>query len=52
MSYHAHETAIVDDGAQLPVGDTVAQKVLRLPMHPYLGVGAQQQIAKAFGQER
>ena len=28
--------AVADSDAKLPVGDTVAQKVVSLPMHPYL----------------
>lgn len=30
------QPAVKDDGASLPVGDAVAQKVMSLPMHPYL----------------
>jgi len=30
------QPAVLDSLAQLPVGDTVAQKVISLPMHPYL----------------
>lgn len=37
------QPAVSDAQAHLPVGDALAQKVLSLPMHPYLG--EQQQIA-------
>ncbi|WP_137971644.1 DegT/DnrJ/EryC1/StrS aminotransferase family protein [Pseudomonas sp. F(2018)] len=30
------QPAVKDDAARLPVGDAVAQKVMSLPMHPYL----------------
>ena len=30
------QPAVEDDGASLPVGDAIAQKVMSLPMHPYL----------------
>ena len=42
------QPAVADAAAQLPVGDAVAQRVLSLPMHPYLGVGAQQQITQVL----
>lgn len=38
------QPAVADATAKLPVGDTVAQQVLSLPMHPYLDEKAQQQI--------
>ena len=31
------QPAVKDDRARLPVGDTVAERVMSLPMHPYLG---------------
>ena len=31
------QPAVADAAAQLPVGDAVAQRVMGLPMHPYLG---------------
>ena len=31
------QPAVKDDAAELPVGNAVAQKVMSLPMHPYLG---------------
>jgi UDP-2-acetamido-2-deoxy-ribo-hexuluronate aminotransferase len=30
------QPAVADATAQLPVGDAVAQRVMSLPMHPYL----------------
>ena len=39
------QPAVADPGAHLPVGDAVAQRVLSLPMHPYLGQSEQQHIA-------
>lgn len=38
------QPAVVDTKAQLPYGDAAAQRVLSLPMHPYLNESAQQQI--------
>lgn len=38
------QPAVVDTKAQLPHGDAAAQRVLSLPMHPYLNESAQQQI--------
>ena len=32
----------------LPVGDALAQKVLSLPMHPYLDAAAQERIVQAL----
>jgi UDP-2-acetamido-2-deoxy-ribo-hexuluronate aminotransferase len=31
------QPAVADDKVQLPIGDAVAQRVMSLPMHPYLG---------------
>lgn len=31
-----HQPAVVDIAARLPVGDAVAERVISLPMHPYL----------------
>jgi len=38
----------VSSDADLPVGDTVAQKVMSLPMHPYLTNNQQLSIVEAF----
>ena len=41
------QSAVADPSARLPVGDAVAQRVVSLPMHPYLDAAAQQCIAEA-----
>jgi UDP-2-acetamido-2-deoxy-ribo-hexuluronate aminotransferase len=41
------QPAVADATAQLPVGDAVAQRVMSLPMHPYLDVSSLQQIASS-----
>lgn len=38
------QPAVADTNAVLPVGDTVAERVMSLPMHPYLTVDAQEKI--------
>ncbi len=42
------QPAVADNTAQLPVGDAVAEKVISLPMHPYLAEADQQKIVKAL----
>lgn len=44
------QPAVANPLAQLPVGDTVAQKVISLPMHPGLDATTQAQIATALQQ--
>jgi UDP-2-acetamido-2-deoxy-ribo-hexuluronate aminotransferase len=44
------QPAVADSAAQLPVGDSVAQQVLSLPMHPYLTAADQQTIVAALQQ--
>lgn len=44
------QPAVADAGAQLPVGDAVAQQVLSLPMHPYLTAEDQQTTVAALQQ--
>lgn len=39
----------VASGASLPVGDAVAERVMSLPMHPYLVKADQDRITKCFG---
>ena len=39
------QPAVADVNAVLPVGDAVAQRVISLPMHPYLTKKEQQQVA-------
>jgi UDP-2-acetamido-2-deoxy-ribo-hexuluronate aminotransferase len=41
------QPAVADPAALLPVGDALAQKVLSLPMHPYLDAAAQLRIWQA-----
>ena len=43
------QPAVADDNAVLPVGDLVAERVMSLPMHPYLTVEAQEKIVSSFG---
>lgn len=43
------QPAVADDNAVLPVGDAVAERVMSLPMHPYLTVEAQEKIVSSFG---
>ena len=42
------QPAVADAGAQLPIGDAIAQRVMSLPMHPYLDEVIQEQIATAL----
>ncbi len=42
------QPAVKDDWAMLPVGDTIAQRVLSLPMHPYLDDVAQVLIVNSL----
>ncbi|WP_417797219.1 DegT/DnrJ/EryC1/StrS family aminotransferase [Stutzerimonas nitrititolerans] len=41
------QPAVKDDGASLPVGDAIAQKVMSLPMHPYLDEKQQRVVIDA-----
>ena len=43
------QPAVADNNAVLPVGDLVAERVMSLPMHPYLTVEAQEKIVSSFG---
>lgn len=43
------QPAVADDNAVLPVGDAVAERVMSLPMHPYLTIEAQEKIVSSFG---
>ncbi|MBF4521098.1 DegT/DnrJ/EryC1/StrS family aminotransferase [Acinetobacter towneri] len=38
------QPAVVDENAVLPVGDAVAERVMSLPMHPYLSEGTLKKI--------
>lgn len=42
------QPAVADENAVLPVGDAVAERVMSLPMHPYLTVDAQEKIVKVL----
>lgn len=42
------QPAVADENAVLPVGDAVAERVMSLPMHPYLTLEAQKQVIIGF----
>lgn len=42
------QPAVADVNAVLPVGDAIAERVMSLPMHPYLTVEAQEKIVVAL----
>lgn len=42
------QPAVADANAMLPVGDAVAERVMSLPMYPYLTADAQEKIAEAL----
>lgn len=42
------QPAVADKGVILSVGDTIAERVLSLPMHPYLTIDAQKKIVAAI----
>lgn len=42
------QPAVKDDAACLPVGDAIAERVMSLPMHPYLGVAQQAAVIDAL----
>ncbi|KRE91158.1 aminotransferase DegT [Frateuria sp. Soil773] len=42
------QPAVVDDAAKLPIGDAVADRVMSLPMHPYLAEANIFDVVKAF----
>lgn len=42
------QPAVADPAAQLPVGDAVAQRVMSLPMHPYLDEGSIARIVQVM----
>jgi UDP-2-acetamido-2-deoxy-ribo-hexuluronate aminotransferase len=44
------QPAVKDDAVQLPVGDAVAQRVLSLPMHPYLDEAAQTLVVSSLAE--
>ena len=42
------QPAVADVNAVLPVGDAIAERVMSLPMHPYLTLEAQEKIVNAL----
>ena len=42
------QPAVADTEVMLPVGDAIAERVMSLPMHPYLTIEAQEKIVKAL----
>lgn len=42
------QPAVADESVALPIGDAVAERVMSLPMHPYLTVEAQEKIVAAL----
>ena len=43
------QPAVANANVSLPVGDAIAERVMSLPMHPYLTVEAQEEIVQALG---
>lgn len=43
------QPAVADSEILLPIGDAIAEKVMSLPMHPYLAIDAQEKIVQALG---
>ncbi|WP_323017828.1 DegT/DnrJ/EryC1/StrS family aminotransferase [Castellaniella sp.] len=44
------QPAVADDGVSLPVGDAVAERVMSLPMHPYMDEAAIGRVVGAVAQ--
>lgn len=42
------QPAVADTNVWLPVGDAIAERVISLPMHPYLSLDAQEKIVTAL----
>lgn len=42
------QPAVADSNAVLPVGDAVAERVMSLPMHPYMSQSKQEQVISAL----
>lgn len=42
------QPAVADTNVWLPVGDAIAERVMSLPMHPYLSLDAQEKIVTAL----
>ncbi|WP_019385328.1 DegT/DnrJ/EryC1/StrS family aminotransferase [Acinetobacter venetianus] len=45
------QPAVADTNVWLPVGDAIAERVMSLPMHPYLSLDAQEKIVTALLKE-
>lgn len=43
------QPAVADSSVALPMGDEIAERVMSLPMHPYLTIEAQDKIVQALG---
>ncbi len=41
------QPAVLDDASQLPIGDAIAERVISLPMHPYLTLKDQERVVQA-----
>ena len=46
------QPAVADSNIDLPIGDRVAEKVMSLPMHPYLTEAEQQKVVDALQQSK
>lgn len=42
------QPAVADKNVELPIGDAVAEKVMSLPMHPYMTEGEQKKVVSAL----
>jgi len=42
------QPAVADTDVMLPIGDAIAERVMSLPMHPYLTIEAQEKIVQAL----
>lgn len=42
------QPAVADTEVMLPIGDAIAERVMSLPMHPYLTIEAQEKIVQAL----
>lgn len=43
------QPAVADVNTSLPIGDVIAEKVMSLPMHPYLTIADQEVVVAPFG---
>lgn len=42
------QPAVADSAAYLPVGDAIAERVISLPMHPYMAIADQEKVVDAL----